>query len=106
MTGQEGRRKRKDNGKGSYHEIFCPLMFRGDLSIKISWLSHHAFHALFIPSLVSVSFEELNSFEAPRFCHVRTSAVSLVMSPVTRNARFCPSNLRMKANACMGADML
>jgi hypothetical protein len=37
--------------------------------------SIHVSHALFIPTLVSKIY-------APRFCHVRTSQVSLVMSPV------------------------
>jgi hypothetical protein len=59
--------KEKITVKDLIMRFFCPFMFRGDLSIKISLLSHHVFHVLFIPSLVSVGFEELNSFESPRF---------------------------------------
>ena len=61
-------KKRKDDGKRIFPEIvsgnlvimrFSVIYVRGNSSVDILLLSDHVFHALFIPSLVSVSFEEL-----------------------------------------------
>ena len=61
--------------------------------------SIHDFHVFVHPPLVVKSY-------APRFCHVWTFPVSLVMSPVHAMRVFCPFNLRMAANTCMNADTL
>jgi hypothetical protein len=57
--------------KFSYHEIFCSLC-QSIFLIKHLRFPIHVSHAIVHPPLVSKSC-------APRFCHVRTSPVSLVM---------------------------
>ncbi len=79
-------KKRKDDGKRIFPEIVSGNLVIMRFSVHLcqrrflnehSSISHHVFHAFVHPPLVSKSY-------APRFCHVRTSPVSLRGYKVTK----------------------